>query len=151
MQRPWGVLLSGLFSIACSAHLLIEPRDGNTHTGLGPSPSILIKKMPYSWILRKYFLPQLKVPSDDSSLCQADIKLASAAADSEPHVPRDLSAVGDKELLGIQGHNQISVGTWVVRVLRLQYSKGDVAFAFCFHEALLIYMYYKKVQLKFKD
>jgi hypothetical protein len=60
MQRLWRVLLTALFTIACSACFLIEPRtislgDGTAHNGLGPTISI-IKKMLYSLILWRHFL-----------------------------------------------------------------------------------------------
>ena len=49
-------------------------KGGPTHSELGPS---LIKKMPYSRLLWKYFLNGESLISDDSSLCQVDIKLVS--------------------------------------------------------------------------
>jgi hypothetical protein len=45
MQRPWRVLLTGLLPMACHSLLSYrtqdhQPRDGSTHSGLGPPPSI---------------------------------------------------------------------------------------------------------------
>ena len=45
MQRPWRVLLTGLLHMACFSLLSYraqnhQPRDGPTHNGLAPLPSI---------------------------------------------------------------------------------------------------------------
>jgi hypothetical protein len=80
-DRSWsrghgGILLSGLLSIACSVYFLIESKtpawNAPTHDGLNPLHQSLTKKMPYSWILWKYFLNWSSLPSDDSSLSQVD-------------------------------------------------------------------------------
>ena len=89
--RSWcrgheGVLLIGLLFTACSACFLVKPRA----TILGVLSLIivwalpyqsLIKKMSYSLayslILWRHFLSGISLVSDDASLCQVDIKLAS--------------------------------------------------------------------------
>jgi hypothetical protein len=78
--------LLDLFLFVCLFVWLIdcfrEPRttspgiDSTTNNGLGP-PLLITKKMPYSWILCKYFPSWSSLLSNDSSLCQIDIKLAS--------------------------------------------------------------------------
>ena len=71
-----GVLLTGLFTMACLARFLI---DGTTHNGLVPPLSITNKEMPYRLahnpILRRYFFNWVSLFSDNFSLCQVDIKL----------------------------------------------------------------------------
>jgi hypothetical protein len=75
-------LFTGLFLLAYSAYFLIEPRI--TCPGMAiptmkwtlPHLS-LIKKMPYRQILWRYPLNWGSLFSDNSAVCQADIKLAS--------------------------------------------------------------------------
>ena len=73
-----GVVLTGLFFMACSACFLIEPRT--TRPGVAPPtmawnllPQSPIKKMPYrlaySWILRRHFLDWGFLLSSDSLAC----------------------------------------------------------------------------------
>ena len=76
--RSWctdhgGVLLTGLLLMASSACFFLRPPTmcwALLH-------SSLIKKMPYSWILWRHFLNWGSLRVDDSSLYQADIRLAS--------------------------------------------------------------------------
>ena len=89
--RSWcrcceGMLLTGLLRMACSVCSLIESRTSNLlmappTMGLALSQPPLIKTTPYrftfSWILWKHFLNWGSLLSDDSSLCQVDIKVAS--------------------------------------------------------------------------
>jgi hypothetical protein len=79
------VLLTSLLPIACSSCFLIEPRtyqprDGSTLNGLSLPHQSLIKKIIYMLTnnptLWKHFLDWGFLIFDDSSLCQADIKLA---------------------------------------------------------------------------
>ena len=44
MQRSWGVLLTGLFSLLSYRTQDHQPRGGPTHNGLGPPHQLLIKK-----------------------------------------------------------------------------------------------------------
>ena len=78
------MLLTGLLLMTCSAIFLIEPnqpRVGTTHNGLGPPLPITIETVPsrlaFSLILWRCFLRWDSLLSDDSSLCQVDIKLSS--------------------------------------------------------------------------
>ena len=64
-------------SIACPACFLIEPRGGTTSNGLGPPLSITSYEMSYSQILWRHFLSRGSLLSDNSRLCQVDIKLSS--------------------------------------------------------------------------
>ena len=85
MQRPrrvavyWLALhyLLRLLSYRTQDH---QPRDGTTRKGLGPPSSITTKKMPYrltySLILLGRFLSWDSFSSDDSSLCQVDIRVS---------------------------------------------------------------------------
>ena len=85
LQSPWRGAAYGLFPLACSACLLIEPRT--TSPGV-VSPTMcwtlshpsLIKKMSYkhvySPVLWRRFLNWGSFLSDDFSLCQVDIKLS---------------------------------------------------------------------------
>jgi hypothetical protein len=78
------MLLTSLLLMACSAHSLIEPRT--TSPRMAPSTigwallhESLIKKIPYNWVLWGLFFLSLNwdsLLSDDSSLCQINIKLA---------------------------------------------------------------------------
>jgi hypothetical protein len=67
--------------MACSVSFLIEPRT--TSPGMtppqwaGPPLSITNQEMLYSCILGRHFLSRGFFPSDDHSLCQVAIKLAS--------------------------------------------------------------------------
>jgi hypothetical protein len=70
-----------LLTLACSTCFLIEP--GTTSLGMEPptmgwtlSRQSLIEKIPYSWISWRHFLSWGSLFLDDSSLCQADLKLA---------------------------------------------------------------------------
>ena len=81
MQRLWRKLLIGVFLIACSWF------SHGTHHGLGPPISITNYEMPYrlaySLILRRHFLNGGCHLSDDSSLCQVDVKIARTASQWE--------------------------------------------------------------------
>jgi len=50
-----------------------HPRNGATHSGLGPPPPIT-KKMPYTCILGRHGLNRGALFSDDSSLCPVGIR-----------------------------------------------------------------------------
>ena len=75
MQRPWRNAVyywlapHGLLSLLSYRTQVHQPRDGTPHQSL-------IKKMPSSWILQRQFLNRGSLLSDNSSLCQVDIKLA---------------------------------------------------------------------------
>jgi hypothetical protein len=97
MQRPWRgaaycLTLYGFLSLFSYRTQDYQPRNGTTHSGLSPSipisPFIPINKMPYackkkkkknaySPILRRHFLNQGSLLSEDYSLCQVDTGLAS--------------------------------------------------------------------------
>ena len=77
MQSPRKLLLTGLLHMACSARpYRTQDHQSRWHypDWAGPAPSVT-KKMPFSWILWKRFLNWGSLLSDDSSLCQGDIKL----------------------------------------------------------------------------
>ena len=78
MQKPCRVLPTGLFLVACSARPRMTP---STMRWAWPHQS-LIKKIPYKLaytpILWRHSLNGGSLLSDNSSLCQADIKLTSS-------------------------------------------------------------------------
>ena len=74
-QRPWrGAAyrhashdLLSLFPYRTQDH---QPRDGTTHSGLGPLPSLMVEmpyRLAYSWILWRQFLNWGSLLSDDAS------------------------------------------------------------------------------------
>lgn len=112
--RSWlrghgGGLLTDLLPLACSACCLIESRA--SRPGMAP-PTMdwdlphwsLIKKMPYSLpytlILWRHFLSWGSLLSDDSSLCQADIKLASTGRPIIHFLPTSVSDLTSSGLRG---------------------------------------------------
>ena len=83
-SRSWyrghgGILPTDLLPIACSVHLLIEPKTKSPRTApLTMNWALLhwslIDKMPYSWISLRHFLRCGSFLSDHSSLSQVDTK-----------------------------------------------------------------------------
>jgi hypothetical protein len=84
MQRPWRgaafwLASHGLLNLLSYRTQDPQHRGGTTHSGLGP-PTLITKKMlyiAYGLMLWRHFLSWGSLLSDNSSLCQVDIKLAS--------------------------------------------------------------------------
>lgn len=86
MQRPWRVLLTGLLFIASSACFLQKPGVPAT-MGWAFSYQLLVMKMlsrlTYNPILWRHFLSRSSFLSDDSNLCQVDIKTSQHTSPAE--------------------------------------------------------------------
>lgn len=76
-DRAGGVLLTGLSLVACLQVPLLSyrTRNGTPHNALG-LPLSVTEKMPYVWSSWRHFLSLSFLFSNNSSVCQVDIKLA---------------------------------------------------------------------------
>jgi hypothetical protein len=92
------VLLTGLLSLLSYKTLYCHPRDGTTHNGLGPPPSITNKKCPpptpaqvcLQLVSREHFLNWGSLLSDDFSYVKLRLSHTSGnwAQGSEAKVPK---------------------------------------------------------------
>jgi hypothetical protein len=98
MQRPWRVLLTGLLSMACSACFFIEPRT--TAQRWSSRINNKVRKcptgLPTAGLMEAF--SQLRLPPLWwlTSLCQADINLASTIPHKWDHCPYKRRAWGPK-------------------------------------------------------